>query len=364
MKFFNSLLLLGSLTFVLSCCSKSTDDTNQGGEVTPPPVLEFVKGADLSFLPFLESKNTTFYNKEGLATNALDLFKERGMNTVRIRIWHDPSTSASSFEEVKEFSKLVKSKGLFVWLCVHYSDHWADPGQQAKPAAWENLSFEVLKDSVFQYTKKLALEIQPDLIQIGNETNNGFLWPTGKLSENKTQYLELAKQGINAVREFSSSSKIMLHHAGTQGSDWYFSQTSSLDYDFIGLSYYPWWHGNDLDEWEASLKTIKQKFGKDFIIAETAYPFTLNWNDWTTNIVGSEDQLVAAYSASSLGQKEFLLALKDKIKLAGGVGFCYWAPDWVAWDGEESTQGSPWENLALFDFNKKETEALEAFYGE
>lgn len=358
-----SFLIISLLFF--SCCNKSDDPNGDSNTSTPPSEISFYRGADLSFLPMLESKNTVFYDKEGTEINVLDLMKTRGMNVVRIRLWHSPEKQHSSFEEVLAFSELVKSKGLQTWLTVHYSDTWADPGHQSKPAAWSGLSFNVLKDSVFQYTKKIIQEIKPDIIQIGNETNNGFLWPEGKLSENPQQYIELAQQGIFAVREFGGHTKIMLQFAGYEGADWFFGQTNSLDFDMIGLSYYPWWHGQNLDELGSHMNILKTKYAKEVIIAETAYPFTIGWNDWTNNIVGSDDQLILPdYPASKTGQKKFFEALALKVKEVNGLGYCYWAPEYIAFDGPESQNGSPWENLCVFDFNNKETEALEVFFTE
>jgi len=361
-----SILLISFMFF--SCCSKTDDsnnDDNNNGENPNPPEVSFYRGADLSFLPMLNLNNTVFFDKEGKEADVLDLMKERGMNIVRIRLWHTPADAHSSFEEVKVFSDLVKSKGLQTWLTVHYSDTWADPGTQTKPAAWANLSFDVLKDSVFNYTKKIVQEMDPDIIQIGNETNNGFLWPEGKLSTNKQQYLELAQQGVFAVREFGGDAKIMLQFAGYEAADWFFGETSSLDFDMIGLSYYPWWHGKDLDELATNMTQLKTKYEKEVLIAETAYPFTLGWNDWTNNIVGSDDHLILPdYPASEAGQKAFFEALTAKVKEIEGAGYCYWAPEWVAFNGPESENGSPWENLCLFDFDNKETAALEVFFRE
>ncbi len=365
MRIIKYIFLLFLAFGLFSCCSKSDENNeNNGNENPDPPVISFYRGADLSFLPMLEYSNTLYYDKDGNQSYVLDLLKERGMNVVRIRLWHTPEGAQSSFEEVKAFSDLVKSNGLQTWLTVHYSDTWADPGQQAKPAAWSNLSFELLKDSVYQYTKKIVQHLQPDIIQIGNETNNGFLWPDGKLSENKPQYLALAQQVIFAVREFGGTAKIMLQFAGTAGADWFFSETSSLDFDMIGLSYYPWWHGKSISDLGSHMSQLKNKFGKDVLIAETAYPFTLGWNDWTNNIVGNENQLIAGYPATEEGQKSFFDALTAQVKEVEGMGYCYWAPEWIAWDGPESENGSPWENLCVFDFNNKETPALEVFFRE
>ncbi len=348
-------------TFLFSCCTKEEENETKTPTPEPSPIT-FVSGADLSFLPFLEENSTKFYNKDGVEQSVLDIFKERGMNTVRLKLWYQPETSAASFDEVKAFSERIKAKGLKVWLTVHYSDTWADPGNQDTPEAWTNLSFSALKDSVGDYTKRIVEQIQPDIIQIGNEINGGFLWPSGRLEDNESQFLALMESGIRAVRDHSSTSQIMIHFAGHEASNWFFNKMTSLDYDFIGLSYYPWWHGKDMDALQSNMSSLKSKYQKEVIIAETSYPFTLGWNDWTNNIVGADEHLILPdFPATQEGQKDFLLELKEKIKLANAFGFCYWAPDWVAWDGPESQRGSSWENQALFDFENKETEATEVF---
>ncbi len=361
MKFKSLLFLLSAVLLTFSCCNK----TEEQEPVVEDPIetpLTFVRGADLSFLPFLESRQTKFFDKNGTETALLDLLKARGMNTVRIRIWHNPTTSGSSYAEVKAFSEQVRAKGLKVWLCVHYSDTWADPGNQTIPAAWNGLPFNILKDSVFQYTKKLAINIKPDIIQIGNEINDGFLWPQGRKSSQYNQFKELLNQGILAVREFSSKSKIMIHYAGPASADYFYTSIQGVDYDIIGLSYYPWWHGENTSSIQTNLSALKTKFAKDIVIAETAYPFSLGWNDWTNNILGSDDQLILPdYPATETGQHDFLMKVREMCIQTGGFGYCYWAPDWVAWDGPESQQGSSWENLALFDFNGKELSGTSFF---
>ena len=207
-------------------------------------------------------------------------------------------------------------------------------------------------------------QINPNIIQIGNEINNGFLHPEGSRYAQPSQFLELLSGGIQAVRDHSTGEiKIMLHYAGHQGSDVFFKRVKDLDYDIIGLSYYPIWHGKSLTQLEQSLIQLETLYGKAIMIAETAYPFTLGWNDWTNNSVGLEDQLILPdYPATPQGQKDFVLQLKTMmIDLEGGIGLSYWGAELIAWNGEESTAGSPWENQALFDFNNQALPALDVF---
>ncbi|MFZ2905899.1 MAG: glycosyl hydrolase 53 family protein [Cyclobacteriaceae bacterium] len=329
-----------------------------------PPVELAIRGADLSFLPEIEAYPTTYRDASGNAVDALDLLKAHGCNTIRIRLWHTPATAHSGLEEVIAFSERVRSKGMKVWLTVHYSDTWADPGHQTKPALWSALNLTDLSDSVYNYTKKIVLKLHPDIIQIGNEINDGFLWPDGQLSVNLPNFIALLKEGVQAVRDFSPTSNIMIHVAGHDNAAWFYQQLQdqNVSYDMIGLSYYPFWHGKDLNALKSNLNNLGFTFSKEVLIAETSYPFTLDWNDWTNNILGETNQLIPGYAATPEGQKQFLLSLKALIAdTEKGTGFCYWAPEWVAFKGAESTTGSAWENMALFDFSNKALPALNAF---
>ena len=295
--------------------------------------------------------------------NPLLTLKNAGVNYIRIRLWNNPSNGHSNLSEVKQLATKVRTHGMKVWLTVHYSDTWADPGNQTKPVAWQNLNFSDLKSAVSVYTTQVVTEIKPEIIQIGNETNDGFLWPEGKLSTNETQYLELTNTAISSVKTANSATKIMLHFAGISNSaDWYFNKVKNLNYDYIGISYYPVYHGTSLTDLKTKLTTLSQTYNKKIILAETSYPFTLSWNDWTNNVVGQSNQLVAGYDATASGQKNYILAIKSLVKsVPNGIGFCYWGGEWVAFKGNQATNGSTWENQALWDFNNNALEAIQAF---
>ncbi|NOQ91598.1 MAG: arabinogalactan endo-1,4-beta-galactosidase [Flavobacteriaceae bacterium] len=343
---------------VLLSCSKE-DSSNP--IITNPKT--FISSVDLSSLPQVEDANTVFYNLNNQEEDVLTTLKNNGVNTIRLRIWHSPSTNYSSFNDVKLFSQRIKAKGLKVWITVHYSDTWADPGNQITPSAWQGESFNIIKSNVYDYTKNLVLELQPDFIQIGNEINSGILFPYGKINNNETQFLELLSSGVQAVRDNSDSTKIIMHYAGINGSDWFFNKINSIDYDIIGLSYYPIWHGKNLNILESTISNLGSTYNKDVIIAETTYPFTLQWNDFTNNIVGLEEQLILPeYPATPQGQKDFISKLKEILNATNkGIGFCYWEGGFVAFDGPNSTTGSPWENQALYDFNNKALPILNEF---
>lgn len=353
----NLILLLLTIS-LFSCSSDSKDETE--------PIVEdnFIRAADMSYLPLIESEGTVYKNNN-VSENALTTLKNAGCNTIRVRLWKNPINAHSGFNEVKTFAQRIKQAGMKVWLTVHYSDTWADPANQEKPAEWASLNFTNLKTEVANYTTQIMTEINPDIIQIGNETNDGMLWPEGKITTNESQFLQLVSAASSAIRSKSSTTKIMLHYAGTSGSDWFFNKVANVDYDYIGLSYYPIWHGKDLNVVKNTINSLSATHNKKVIIAETAYPFTLDWNDWTNNIMGLESQLITTYPATPAGQKSYLLAIKNLVKeTTNAIGFCYWGSEWVAFRGNESTNGSSWENQALWDFNFNALPVMEAFSKE
>jgi len=348
LRFISIVLLLAMVS-----CSKEEETSK---------ALPFIKAADMSYLPLIESEDGVFYNSQMVAEDALRTLKASGCNTIRIRLWHSPSDQHSGFNEVKLFAQRVKRLGMKVWLTVHYSDTWADPGHQVKPSAWQNLSFNQLKIQFEQYTTQIVTQIRPDIFQIGNEINNGFVYPEGNLINNEAQFLLLLASASNVIRTQSPSTKIMLHYAGIQGASWFFSKTAAIDYDYIGLSYYPVWHGTDLIVLQQTLTSLGQTYSKKVLIAETSYPFTLGWNDWTNNVLGQLNQLHPNYPASLDGQKNFLQQIKSTVQQTpNGIGFCYWGAEWIAFRGTQASNGSSWENQALWDFTHKAVPAMSVF---
>lgn len=348
------------LAFLFSC-----DDAKDCCPGPDPVEKDLIRGTDISFLPEIEEAGVVFKNSAGVEKNMLDILKESGVNTIRIRLWHTPVDGHSSLAEVTALAARVKAKGMKVWLSVHYSDTWADPGHQIKPEAWSDASFSDLQDSVYLYTKKIMTEIDPDIIQIGNEINPGFLLPDGGTSAGTLpNFIALLKKGVQAVRETSADTQIMIHVAGFDNANWFYQQlsTNAVDYDLIGLSYYPIWHGKDLNLVKSSIQSLGFAYNKQVVIAETAYPFSLSWEDWTNNIVGENGQLIPAYPATPEGQNNFMMKLRDIVtESSKAAGFCYWGTEWVSFKGDEATDGSTWENQALFDFDNKAVPALEAF---
>ena len=331
---------------------------------------EFMKGVDLSMLKQVEDNGGLFYDNWN-QIDPIQEFNSKGINTVRLKIWHNPLLNYNDLESVLEIAERVKNAELDLLLDFHYSDTWADPSNQNKPAAWENLNFDTLCDSIEQYSRYVITKLKnqntlPKYVQIGNETDCGFLWPDGYVcgeSNNDIQWNKLrdlfmhAIEGVNTALDFEDSLKIISHVSS--GGNWFFGNLLEEDIpiDILAISYYPMWHGT-LADLNQNINMLATQFGKPVLVVETAYPFTLSWNDNTNNILGLETQLLDGYEASEEGQFSFLY---DLISLVHdndfGYGICYWAPDWIS----TSQFGSPWENQALFDFDGQLLDAVSVF---
>ena len=346
------------ISLFVSCQDDTVNEISENQHTS-----SIISGVDISDYPKVSSYNPTFYDENNNEIGFINSLIQNGVNTIRLRLWVNPVDESSSLDEVKEFSNELKSLGFKIWVTPHFSDTWAHPGQQQTPSDWSSLSFEELKNQVYTYTSQIMSEINPDYIQIGNEINTGILFPHGRIADNQDQFVELVNEGVNAVRNSSTNAKIILHCAGFESSNWFFNIVNQVDYDIIGISYYPWWHGKSLDDLQNQLSSLSINFEKEILIAETSYPITLGWNDWTNNNVGSEEHLILPdYPASPQGQKDFIRDIKNLVfEVNNGIGFCYWGAERIAWDGETSTNGSTWENQAVFDFENKELPVLQEF---
>ena len=341
---------------VLCACTKQ--DTSVSDPL-PEEEVAFISAMDISSYPEIEGDGGVFLDSNGMEHDFLQLLQKNGINTLRLKLWVNPNEVHSSLAEVHRLSERAKALGFDIWLALHYSDTWADPGQQQTPKAWEGLPYSVLKDSVYNYTRKVMDAIQPDFIQIGNEINSGILHPEGTTT-NMPQFKGLLQSGIDAVRATNSNCKIVLHFAGIENSEWFFGELAALDYDVIGLSYYPIWHGKSIAQLENTITNLSTQFNKDILIAETAYPFTLDWNDFTNNIVGLDEHLILPdYPATPEGQAALLSRIKMLcLRSERTIGYAYWGGELIAWKGPQATDASPWENQALFDFSGKATPAF------
>ncbi|QJD96998.1 hypothetical protein HH214_14525 [Mucilaginibacter robiniae] len=243
-----------------------------------------ILGADISFLPQLESRGMKFYDTNGQQSDVLSILKSKGFNYIRLRIFDHPDavkgySSGKGFCDLPHtlaMAKRIKAAGLHFLLDFHYSDTWADPQRQDKPAAWAQLNFATLQDSVQTYTRHVmqALKNQgtePDMVQVGNEINHGMLWPDGAVN-NLDSLSKLVYAGIKGVKAVSPSAIIMLHVAlGGQDEESRFFVDNMLKrrvpFDVIGLSYYPKWHGTP-DDLSHTMTDLTQCYNKYVMVAE------------------------------------------------------------------------------------------------
>jgi beta-galactosidase len=253
------------------------------GEAAKPQNVDQMIGADISYLPELEARGIQFSDK-GVKKDAIEILQSHGFNYVRLRLFHNPSLD-SGYSPGKGFcdlantlamAKRVKASGMKLLLDFHYSDYWADPGKQYKPAAWKNLNFTELKKALYDYTKEvmLALKAQgtlPDMVQVGNEINHGIVWPDGNVA-NIDGTAQLINAGTAAVKAVHPTVQLMLHVAlGGQNHESIFFIDNMLargvPFDVIGQSYYPKWHGT-LSDLENNLNDLSRRYNKDVMVVE------------------------------------------------------------------------------------------------
>jgi beta-galactosidase len=290
-------------------------------------------GADISFLPQLEERGIKFSDK-GVQKDAIEILKDHGLNYVRLRIFNNPAAD-SGYSPKKGFcdlahtlqmAKRVKAAGMKLLIDFHYSDYWADPEKQYKPAIWKGLSFVQLKDSVYEYTRSVikALRDQgttPDMVQIGNEINHGMVWPEGHVS-NLDSLAQLVNAGTAGVKSVDPSVIMMIHIAlGGQNDE----SVSFIDnmlnrgvqFDVIGLSYYPKWHGT-LDDLRYNLSDLLRRYNKDLIVVE--------------------------YSQKKSEVNELVFNLPDN----KGKGTCIWEP-LSTWESVFDREGKSNELIKVYD---------------
>ena len=240
-------------------------------------------GADISFVPQSEAGGMKFM-ENGIEKDVMEILAAHGFNYIRLRIFvnpenekgYSPGVGFCGLEYTKQMALRVKKSGMKLLLNFHYSDYWADPQQQNKPLAWKDLDFATLKDSLKSYTKRVLLALKeqgtlPEMVQIGNEINHGILWPDGHIG-NLDNLSELLKAGVEGVKEVDPSIIIMMHIAlGGQNDEAVFWLDNMIargvNFDIIGLSYYPRWHGT-LDDLAFNTNDLVKRYNKDINIVE------------------------------------------------------------------------------------------------
>ena len=316
------------------------------------PDYSFSKGADISWLPQMEATGYKFYNDLGVEQDCFQILKDHGINSIRLRTWVNPSNSPQSGhcskDETVAMAVRAKQSGMRVMIDFHYSDSWADPGKQKKPAAWEGHTFSQLLTDVYDYTFDVMTALKtagvtPEWVQVGNEIPGGMLLPEGS-STNFSQLVQLINKGSDAIKAVSPTSKVVLHI--DQGNNnarfrWWFdnAKANGARYDVIGLSYYPYWlDGNpdytlSIDDLGNNLKDMVSRYGKEVMVVE----------------VGGEDN-------KPQNTYDMLMAVQQKMKAVldnKGLGVMYWEPE-----GAKSWSGY---SLSAWGADGKPTIALNAF---
>jgi arabinogalactan endo-1,4-beta-galactosidase len=337
-----SALMGGIILFSFNCIKPEIKEN--------PSTDSFSKGADVSWLPEMEKSGFKFYDSLGKEQDCLQILKDHGMNTVRLRTFVNPSNNARSghcsSSETVSMAVRAKKMGFRIMIDFHYSDSWADPGKQVKPAAWASHNFAQLLDDIYDYTYQVMTDlksagINPEWVQVGNEINPGMLLPDGS-SGNMTALSQLINKAYSAVKAVSPKSLVIVHLAS--GSDnalfrWFFDALTqdSGKFDVIGLSYYPYWdkknYKENINALAENLIDMSVRYGKAVMIVETGGPD--NQVEDTYNLVAAAIEKVRAIPGGK------------------GLGVLYWEPEGAAIWSHYSL--SCWGN------DGKATKVLDAF---
>jgi arabinogalactan endo-1,4-beta-galactosidase len=372
---FPIVILLVTFAFIL------TDSKPMNQERMRPSTWLQIRGVDISSLPKVEDHGGVFYDEDGRPQDIFQILADHGVNYVRLKLWHTPAGDYNTLERVRAMALRAKGADMGFMLDLHYSDTWADPGKQYTPAAWQDLSLEQLEEAVYNYTKDTVSDLMeqgtsPDMVQIGNEIPSGMLWDIGKVSDSGDQFVNLAallKAGVAGVKDAGCDAKIVLHLDRGGNNElyrWWFDGilAEGVKFDIIGLSFYGYWHG-DLSDLSDNMNDLATRYGKEMLVLETAYPYTLRDQDGFGNLVGQESQLVDGYPATVEGQTDWLRDIMQVVVDVPdglGMGVFYWEPAWLGlsgcgWDPSDPTSGNEWENQALFDFDGRVLLSLDVF---
>ncbi len=365
-------------------------------------IKEFIKGADLSSLYEVERCGARYRDSEGEA-DAMTIFRRHGANLVRLRLWNDPyspdgepyGAGSNNLSVTRALARRAKALGMSWMLDFHYSDFWADPGKQFPPKAWAGLDEEGLTSTVYSYTKETLEKLKeqgipPEFIAVGNEITNGLLWPVGKVP-NFDAIAKIVSAGIGAVREVLPEAKTVIHLDNGGKNELYrywfdsYFAAGGADFDVMGLSYYPFWHGK-MAGLSKNMNDMAERYGKEMIVVETSMGFSLeDYADIEHLADGARKGFAANEKLASLvdypmtpkGQKDFLSDLVAVIKGVPnglGHGFIWWEPAWLPVPGshwarpagleythEEGPGGNEWANQTLFDYRGNALPALYSY---
>jgi arabinogalactan endo-1,4-beta-galactosidase len=281
--------------------------------------IDKMLGADISFLPELESRGRKFY-EAGVEKDAIQILKDKGFNYIRLRIFNNPADSGGysphkgfcDLEHTRQMALRIKKAGLKFLLDFHYSDTWADPGKQFKPAAWKGYDFTQLSKAVHDFTKEVLVALQqqgtlPDMVQVGNEISHGMIWPDAAI-KNLDTLASFLVSGIAAVKEVDPSIIIMLHIAcGGQNQESRFFIDNMLkrnvEFDVIGESYYPQWHGTP-EDLKNNLTDLAGRYQQDIIVVEYSQK-KQEVNDISFSLPGNKGKGTCIWEPLSWGETFF-----------------------------------------------------------
>lgn len=329
-------------------------------------------GADVSMLEELVKHGAVFYEDGSAVTDLYRYFCDI-FNCARLRLFVNPNgkdAMATDLPYVKMMADRYHAAGGTVLLDFHYSDSWADPGKQTIPAAWQNLSFDQLCQAVYDHTFEAVKLVKPEMVQIGNEITPGMLWEHGRvvppydtgsgniaLSEDPAaweRFTRLLKSGIAGAKAADPAVTVMIHVDQGGRNDicrWFFRnlQQFGVEFDVIGLSYYPFWHGS-LAQLEDNMISLHREFGKNSMVVETAHPYRGNHHFYQER----EDKDAAwnplrqLYPVSPAGQRDFserIIRLCQESPVCSGL--FYWAPEWFPKYANPDADSAP--ARAIFD---------------
>jgi len=342
-----------SFCLLITSCSKTpvtpTQTPQQTDTAYKAPVVSstFAKGADISWVTQFEASGVKFYNSSGQQQDLFALIKSQGFNSIRLRAWVNPADGWCNTADVVAKAIRAKNAGMKIMIDFHYSDVWADPGDQNKPVAWVPLDFPTLLSTMHNYTVHVmdtlqANGITPDWVQIGNETDNGMLWQDGNATTSMANFAALIENGYTAVKSVSSTTKVIVHlSSGYSNSlfEWMFDglKENGAHWDIIGMSLYPAYSPTPSD-WQtvnneclANINALVARYSTPVMVVEVGMP-----------------------ASPALTARDFLTDIITKVNSVsggGGLGVFYWEP-------EAYTNGY---SLGAFDSTGKPTEALEAF---
>ncbi len=358
---------------------------------------DYIIGMDISSIIEVEKAGGRFYNDQGLEQDVFEILKTKGVNYVRIRLWNEPYTTTglgygggnNDIETNIKIAKRAARVGMRILLDFHYSDFWADPGKQQIPRAWKDLSEDDLEDAIYQFTfdtiKRFETEgVRPHMVQIGNEINNGFLFPVAPVARGYARISKFLKQGLKAVNDVSEDILTAIHlaeGASEQRITYFFDKMleNNVEFDIIGLSYYSFWHG-PMNQFKSTLAALNDRYEQDIVVMEYSYGFTDNVAPNASHIYNSELESAGGYGTSFQGQASYIRDVNEAIaSIDKGLGSFYWEPAWLPVAGAGwATAGAAsylelqgddtsalgmvsWANQALFTFSGKSSPTLNVF---